>query len=130
MRPKGAPASVVYGVAFTEQQPALPTSILVEGHWVAPEDAGHCRADGTWESYATAIHRLIGDHFRIEIARLTDEIQLLRDLGMDSLDEVELLTLFEDELDLDLDGIMLKEFCTVGALTHVIAQHLVAQHRR
>lgn len=56
-------------------------------------------------------HSGVGDDYRI-----TDDTQFRRDLGLDSLDVVEVAMLIEDEFSLPADALDKPDLDTVGAL--------------
>ena len=66
------------------------------------------------------IHQLIADQLWFKLEEITDEKNLADDLGMDSLDCVELVMVLEDELSIIIPDEDAEKFLTVKNITDYI----------
>lgn len=66
---------------------------------------------------AERARKLIAEHLEQPIEKVTDTADLIDDLGADSLDNVELLLMFEEEFDIAISDDEIENFTTVG---HVV----------
>lgn len=67
------------------------------------------------------VRQIIGDHLDVPSSSVTDSARL-EDLGADSLDRIELVMLFEEELGIDISDDALDEATTVGQVVQYIEE--------
>ena len=69
------------------------------------------------------VTNIIVDKLSVEESRVVPEASFLDDLGADSLDTVELIMEFEEELDLEIPDEDAEKITTVGAALEYINNH-------
>jgi acyl carrier protein len=65
-------------------------------------------------SVADRVKRIIVDQLGIDAARVTPEAELVKNLGADSLDFVELVMALEEEFDIAIPDERAEKLCKVG----------------
>ncbi|MBR2832490.1 MAG: acyl carrier protein [Oscillospiraceae bacterium] len=66
------------------------------------------------------IRRILADQLELDPEQITEETDIARDLGADSLDVVEMITTIEDEYGIIITDESVNEFTTVGDVTRFI----------
>ena len=69
------------------------------------------------------VTNIIVDKLSVEESRVVPEASFLDDLGADSLDTVELIMEFEEEIDLEIPDEDAEKITTVGAALEYINNH-------
>ena len=69
------------------------------------------------------VTNIIVDKLSVEESRVVPEASFLDDLGVDSLDTVELIMEFEEEFDLEIPDEDAEKITTVGAALEYINNH-------
>ena len=54
------------------------------------------------EDVSSKVKKIVADHLGIDEAKVTDESSFIDDLGADSLDTVELVMAFEEEIEIEI----------------------------
>jgi|TARA_B100000579_G_C22251747_1_gene585235 acyl carrier protein len=67
------------------------------------------------------VEQIIADHLDIEVEDVTDEKDLIEDLGADSLHTVELIMEFEQNFDIEIPDGDADELRTVGQIKEYLA---------
>jgi acyl carrier protein len=80
---------------------------------------------------ADKVRQLIADYIGVDASQVTDEAHLSDDLGVDWLDQLELLVLIEDEF----VGVEFSDVTAIDVVGDLIrhmekARHVVSVHRR
>jgi acyl carrier protein len=80
---------------------------------------------------ADKVRQLIADYIGVDASQVTDEAHLSDDLGVDWLDQLELLVLIEDEF----AGVEFSDVTAIEVVGDLIrhmekARHVVSVHRR
>jgi len=80
---------------------------------------------------ADKVRQLIADYIGVDASQVTDEAHLSDDLGVDWLDQLELLVLIEDEV----VGVEFSDVTAIDVVGDLIrhmekARHVVSVHRR
>ncbi|MEA3356540.1 MAG: acyl carrier protein [Candidatus Bipolaricaulota bacterium] len=73
---------------------------------------------------AKRIKTIISEQLMVELEEVTDESSFVEDLGADSLDTVELIMEFEDELGVEISDEDAEKLNTVGEATAYLEQLL------
>ena len=73
------------------------------------------------ENRVTAI---VAEHFGMKEAQITRESNFVKDLGADSLDQIELIMEFEEEFDISILDEDAQKIETVGQAIEYIEKHL------
>lgn len=71
---------------------------------------------------AKTVRSILVEAFAIDPASLTDDTQLRRDLGADSLDLITLTMTLEETLSIDISDAQVVALSTVGELLNLIAR--------
>ena len=66
------------------------------------------------EDVKSKIKKIVADHLGIEEEKVTEEASFIDDLGADSLDTVELVMAFEEEVGSEISDSEAKKILTVG----------------
>lgn len=66
------------------------------------------------------VYQTVADHMAMTVGELHPEQSLKDDLGMDSLDHVEIVMALEDEFDIEIDDEAGGALCTIADLTNYI----------
>ncbi len=83
----------------------------------------------TVKTIAQQVRETLADALGVDMARLTDEAQLVRDLGADSMDTIEVVMDLENALDIVIDDTDLPgDSATVADLIRLIEQAKEKQH--
>ncbi len=80
----------------------------------------YCRRKVVSAENEAQIKEVVADHFDTEASELTNATHFVNDLGADSLDLVELVMKFEDELDINIPEEDQEALQTVGAAIEYI----------
>lgn len=62
------------------------------------------------------IKRVLSEFTEVSKENMTEESDLVADLGLDSLDVVNIAVAFEDEFDIEIPDRHIKELTTIGAI--------------
>ncbi len=71
--------------------------------------------------------RVIGillEYTEMEGEDIAAETNLITDMGLNSLDIVNVIMAFEDEFEIEIPEEMIPEFVTVGAIVHYLEDHV------
>lgn len=71
--------------------------------------------------------RVIGillEYTEMEGEDIAAETNLITDMGLNSLDIVNVIMAFEDEFEIEIPEEMIPEFVTVGAIAHYLEDHV------
>lgn len=71
---------------------------------------------------AKTVRSILVEAFAVDPASLTDDTQLRRDLGADSLDLITLTMTLEETLSIDISDAQVVALSTVGELLNLIAR--------
>ncbi len=74
------------------------------------------------EEIKNQVRRLIADHLEEDLESVTDEKDLVDDLGADSIDLYEMVMLTEDQLEIIIDDEKLEDIDTVGQFIGVVVE--------
>ena len=66
------------------------------------------------DDISSKVKKIVADHLGIEEAKVTDDSSFIDDLGADSLDTVELVMAFEEELGSEISDNEAEKILTVG----------------
>jgi len=66
------------------------------------------------------VEKIIADHLEVSIDKVTDDANLVDDLGADSLHIVELVLAFETQYDIEISDEEANELATVGDIKSYI----------
>lgn len=70
-----------------------------------------------------ALKRIVLDRVEVEITdEMIDNGQQFKEVGVDSLDSIEVLVIMEDELDIELDDARLEEVTNMKELVEYLAE--------
>ena len=70
-----------------------------------------------------ALKRIVLDRVEVEITdEMIDSGQQFKEVGVDSLDSIEVLVIMEDELDIELDDARLEEVTNMKELVEYLAE--------
>ena len=69
------------------------------------------------------IKKIIVDHLGVDAAKVTEEASFIDDLGADSLDTVELVIAFEEELGAEISDSEAEKILTVGDAIRFVESH-------
>ena len=70
------------------------------------------------------LRRVLAAHLDVEPDRLVPDARLGEDLGIDSLDAVELTMVLEDEFDVDLPDEVVADVRTYGAVVEMVGRQV------
>lgn len=76
---------------------------------------------------AERARKLIAEHLDQPIEKVTDTADLIDDLGADSLDNVEMLMMFEEEFDIEISDDEAENVLTVGHLITALEAKLAVR---
>ena len=65
----------------------------------------------------------MADHFDVDLAKITDELNLKTDLDADSIDFVEFVLELEDTFGEEIDDEDAEKLSTIGEVVDYIAEH-------
>jgi acyl carrier protein len=68
-----------------------------------------------------SVEKIIADHLEVSIDKVTDDANLIDDLGADSLHIVELILAFETQYDIEISDEEANELATVGDIKSYIS---------
>eukprot|EP01047_Picozoa_sp_COSAG01_P016608 COSAG01_NODE_856_length_13082_cov_23.882009_10_plen_137_part_00 len=114
------PAAAVRPVALLHSTP----------HMWAGDDLTSAAADATYISAAAAEERVLGvikDFEKVEPAKVTPTSHFIDDLGLDSLDTVELVMAFEEEFMVEMDDAEAEKIFTVSDAVSFFSTHPMAK---
>ena len=66
------------------------------------------------EDVASKVKKIVADHLGIDESKVTEESSFIDDLGADSLDTVELVMAFEEEVGSEISDSEAEKILTVG----------------
>ena len=69
------------------------------------------------------IKKIIVDHLGVDATKVTEEASFIEDLGADSLDTVELVMAFEEELGAEISDSEAEKILTVGDAIRFVESH-------
>lgn len=72
------------------------------------------------DSIESKIRHFIAEHLCVDPNKVTDDANLLDDLGADSLDAIELVMLFEEEFGLEIEDEEFEKCQTVGKVVNLL----------
>ena len=72
---------------------------------------------------ADKVKKIVVEHLGVEESKVTPEASFIDDLGADSLDTVELVMEFEEEVDITIPDEEAEKIQTVGQAIDYIEQH-------
>lgn len=72
------------------------------------------------------VSEIVADHFDIDRAKITDELNLKTDLDADSIDFVEFVLELEDTFNEEIDDEDAEKLSTIGEVVDYIDQHTAA----
>ena len=70
------------------------------------------------------VRKVVSDHLKVDAAELKEEAEFAKDLGADSIKSIELVALFENEFDVEMDEDEALKIQTVGNAVDFIMQYL------
>lgn len=70
------------------------------------------------------IRKILSDYTEVSIEQITPDTQLVKDLGINSLDFINLVTTLEDEFDFEIPDRAIKEISTVGDIVRYIQNNI------
>ena len=73
------------------------------------------------EDISNKVKKIVADHLGIDEAKVLDDSSFIDDLGADSLDTVELVMAFEEELGSEISDSEAEKILTVGDAVNFIA---------
>jgi acyl carrier protein len=71
---------------------------------------------------AQRVRKVVGEMMKVDAAKLTDETRFTKDLGMQSVQSLELIASFEDEFDIEMDEEEAGSVQTVGGAVEFITK--------
>ena len=81
------------------------------------------KADINMSRTREALKRIVLDRVEVEITdEMIDNGQQFKEVGVDSLDSIEVLVIMEDELDIELDDARLEEVTNMKELVEYLAE--------
>ena len=81
------------------------------------------KADINMSRTREALKRIVLDRVEVEITdEMIDSGQQFKEVGVDSLDSIEVLVIMEDELDIELDDARLEEVTNMKELVEYLAE--------
>ena len=69
------------------------------------------------------VSEIVADHFDVDRAKITDELNLKTDLDADSIDFVEFVLELEDTFGEEIDDEDAEKLSTIGEVVDYIAEH-------
>ena len=69
------------------------------------------------------VSEIVADHFDVDLAKITDELNLKTDLDADSIDFVEFVLELEDTFGEEIDDEDAEKLSTIGEVVDYIAEH-------
>lgn len=70
------------------------------------------------------VSEIVADHFDIDRAKITDDLNLKTDLDADSIDFVEFVLELEDTFNEEIDDEDAEKLSTIGEVVDYIEQHI------
>jgi acyl carrier protein len=80
-------------------------------------------ADNRRKEIFNKVSEIVADHFDIDRAKITDELNLKTDLDADSIDFVEFVLELEDTFNEEIDDDDAEKLSTIGEVVDYIEQH-------
>lgn len=80
-------------------------------------------ADNRRKEIFDKVSEIVADHFDVDRAKITDELNLKTDLDADSIDFVEFVLELEDTFGSEIDDEDAEELSTIGEVVDYIEQH-------
>lgn len=80
-------------------------------------------ADNRRKEIFDKVSEIVADHFDIDRAKITDELNLKTDLDADSIDFVEFVLELEDTFNEEIDDDDAEKLSTIGEVVDYIEQH-------
>lgn len=69
------------------------------------------------------VSSIVADHFDVDRAKITDDLNLKTDLNADSIDFVEFVLEVEDTFDAEIEDSEAEKLSTIGEVVDYIAAH-------
>ena len=80
-------------------------------------------ADNRRKEIFDKVSEIVADHFDVDLAKITDELNLKTDLDADSIDFVEFVLELEDTFGSEIDDEDAEKLSTIGEVVDYIEQH-------
>lgn len=80
-------------------------------------------ADNRRKEIFDKVSEIVADHFDVDRAKITDELNLKTDLDADSIDFVEFVLELEDTFGEEIDDDEAEKLSTIGEVVDYIEQH-------
>ncbi|MDD6432044.1 MAG: acyl carrier protein [Lactobacillaceae bacterium] len=80
-------------------------------------------ADNRRKEIFDKVSEIVADHFDVDRAKITDELNLKTDLDADSIDFVEFVLELEDTFGSEIDDDDAEKLSTIGEVVDYIEQH-------
>ena len=80
-------------------------------------------ADNRRKEIFDKVSEIVADHFDVDRAKITDELNLKTDLDADSIDFVEFVLELEDTFGSEIDDEDSEKLSTIGEVVDYIEQH-------
>ena len=80
-------------------------------------------ADNRRKEIFEKVSEIVADHFDVDRAKITDELNLKTDLDADSIDFVEFVLELEDTFGEEIDDDEAEKLSTIGEVVDYIEQH-------
>lgn len=80
-------------------------------------------AENTRDEIFNQVSEIVADHFDIDRAKITDDLNLKTDLDADSIDFVEFVLELEDTFNEEIDDEDAEKLSTIGEVVDYIEQH-------
>ncbi|MDD7692873.1 MAG: acyl carrier protein [Limosilactobacillus sp.] len=80
-------------------------------------------ADNRRKKIFDKVSEIVADHFDVDRAKITDELNLKTDLDADSIDFVEFVLELEDTFGSEIDDEDAEKLSTIGEVVDYIEQH-------
>lgn len=80
-------------------------------------------ADNKKQEIFNKVSEIVADHFDIDRAKITDDLNLKTDLDADSIDFVEFVLELEDTFNAQIDDEDAEKLSTIGEVVDYIDQH-------
>lgn len=80
-------------------------------------------ADNRRKEIFDRVSEIVADHFDVDRAKITDELNLKTDLDADSIDFVEFVLELEDTFGSEIDDEDAEKLSTIGEVVDYIEQH-------
>jgi acyl carrier protein len=79
------------------------------------------------ESIEDAVKSIIIAELRVELSQLGPTTHLMKDLGADSLDALNIALRLEERFRIKIPDDSIPKFLTIGDIVHGVSEHLAAQ---